>query len=54
MGKAMIEDVVCLMEIDPETAVVSAEHDGEMFYFCSHGCGERPDRYLKTDQWLIL
>ncbi|MGC5225087.1 YHS domain-containing protein [Micromonospora sp. DT81.3] len=35
---ALVTDPVCGMQIDPETAVTTREHDGATFYFCSQGC----------------
>jgi Cu+-exporting ATPase len=34
----MVKDPVCGMEIRPEKAVATEEHDGVTFYFCSTGC----------------
>jgi Cu+-exporting ATPase len=31
-------DPVCGMEIGPDDAVASEEHDGRVFYFCGEGC----------------
>lgn len=33
-----VTDPVCGMEIDPDEAVASEEHGGQVFYFCSEGC----------------
>lgn len=35
---AKVTDLVCGMSIDPSTAAASVEHEGQMYYFCSHGC----------------
>jgi len=47
-----VRDVVCNMQVDPAMAAASAEHGGEKYYFCSHGCEKKftanPDQYLKT------
>lgn len=32
------KDPVCGMDVTPETAFASAEHDGVKFYFCSQDC----------------
>src|SRR5262245_23661555 len=44
-------DVVCGMEVDPESAAGSHRHAGETYHFCSDWClkkfQEAPDRYLK-------
>lgn len=46
---ALVTDPVCGMQIDPQTAVTTREHDGTTFYFCSHGCAAAfdadPHRY---------
>lgn len=43
-------DPVCGMEIDPQAAAATLEHDGETYYFCNPVCAERfqadPERYL--------
>lgn len=45
----MAKDPVCGMEIDPETAFATEEHDGRTFYFCGAACHEAfqrdPHRY---------
>jgi Cu+-exporting ATPase len=45
-----VRDPVCGMDVDPESAAGSAEHDGRTYYFCSQGCLERfrqdPQRYV--------
>lgn len=44
-----VKDPVCGMEIRPEEAAVTAEHEGRTFFFCSHGCHaaylKEPHRY---------
>jgi len=46
----MIEDPVCGMQINIDTAPAHSEFDGEIYYFCSEGCKEafdrNPARYL--------
>jgi P-type Cu+ transporter len=46
---ATVRDPVCGMDIDPEGAAATAEHEGKTYYFCSHGCYERfietPEEY---------
>jgi YHS domain-containing protein len=46
----MIEDPVCGMQINIDTAPARTELDGEIYYFCSEGCKEtferNPTRYL--------
>jgi Cu+-exporting ATPase len=42
-------DPVCGMTVDPQTAPHHADHQGEVFHFCSAGCRDKfvadPDRY---------
>ncbi|HZD21791.1 MAG TPA: YHS domain-containing protein [Acidimicrobiia bacterium] len=33
-----VTDPVCGMQIDPDAAVASEEHDGQVFYFCGEHC----------------
>lgn len=44
-----VRDPVCGMEIRPEDAAATEEHDGGTYYFCSPGCHEAfvkdPHRY---------
>jgi YHS domain-containing protein len=46
----MIEDPVCGMQINIDTAPAQTVVDGEIYYFCSEGCKEaferNPARYL--------
>jgi Cu+-exporting ATPase len=35
---ALVKDVVCGMDVDPETAAAKSEHGGTTYYFCSEGC----------------
>ena len=42
-GDETVQDPVCGMEIDPEEADYSTEHDGEKYYFCSQSCKESFD-----------
>ncbi|MBX0298317.1 permease [Haloarcula nitratireducens] len=37
------QDPVCGMEVDPEEADFSTEHDGETYYFCSESCKDSFD-----------
>ncbi len=43
------KDPVCGMDIRPENAAASEEHEGRTFYFCSTGCRDAfvkdPHRY---------
>jgi len=36
-----VKDPVCGMQIDPNTAAGSEEHEGEKYYFCSNACHVR-------------
>lgn len=56
MHSDMAKDPVCGMEVSREVATaqtLSAEHDGQTFYFCGRGClldfTEDPERYLAPD-----
>ena len=44
-----VKDPVCGMEIHPENAAATEEHEGRTFYFCSRACHEAfvndPHRY---------
>lgn len=39
----MVRDPVCGMLIDPESAVATREHAGQIFYFCSQDCVDKFD-----------
>jgi Cu+-exporting ATPase len=45
-------DVVCGMEVDPETAEYKSEYHGKMYYFCAPGCkasfDKDPEKYLSN------
>lgn len=34
-------DPVCKMEVDPNDAAATSEHEGRIYYFCSSGCKRR-------------
>jgi Cu+-exporting ATPase len=40
---AAVKDPVCGMDVDPEHAAASSEHDGTTYWFCSKGCKQRFD-----------
>jgi len=44
-----VKDPVCGMDVDPNSAVASEEHEGKKYYFCSAACHEKfkadPKRY---------
>lgn len=45
-----VVDPVCGMDVDPDNAVATVDHDGETYYFCCEGCAdsfaEAPAEYL--------
>ena len=48
----MALDVVCKMEVDPETAAAKSEYKGKAYYFCARGCkvafDKDPEKYLNA------
>ncbi len=46
----MVKDVVCGMDVQPETAAGTSEYNGETYYFCSPSCKQQfdqsPERYV--------
>jgi YHS domain-containing protein len=42
----MIEDPVCGMQINIDTAPAKTELDGEIYYFCSEDCKQAFERNL--------
>jgi Cu+-exporting ATPase len=46
----MEQDPVCGMSVDPATARLTSEHDGQTYYFCAPGCKRafeaNPEKYL--------
>ena len=46
---AAVKDVVCGMDIDPNTASSETEYQGKTYYFCSNACHDRfmaePQKY---------
>ena len=49
----MVKDVVCGMDVDPESAPAQTEHEGKTYYFCAPGCKTDfvadPQKYLSPD-----
>jgi len=49
VASAKVVDPVCGMEVDAQAAV-TAEHEGETYYFCSAGCKEQfledPEKHM--------
>ena len=47
---AIAIDPVCGMEVDTETATLTSEHEGTVYYFCGKGCkldfDDDPETYL--------
>jgi Cu+-exporting ATPase len=45
-----IQDPICGMDVDPQTAAASVEHEGRTYYFCSQHCLEKfralPAKYV--------
>ena len=48
----MAKDLVCGMEVDPNTAPARSEHKGKTYYFCAPGCkvafDKDPEKYIKA------
>lgn len=48
----MAKDLVCGMEVDPETAPAKSEYKGKTYYFCARGCkvafDRDPEKYLEA------
>lgn len=46
----LVKDPVCGMEVDPDTAAASFEHEAVTYYFCSESCRQAfaadPAKYL--------
>lgn len=51
-GASKVKDLVCGMEIDPNTAAGKSEYMGKTYYFCSPGCKKafdaNPTKYVKS------
>jgi Cu+-exporting ATPase len=49
-SKQMTKDPVCGMDVDPESAAGSSEHEGQVYYFCSLACQQSfdadPEKYV--------
>jgi len=49
-----VEDLVCGMMIDPQTAAATSEYKGQTYYFCARGCkvafDKDPEKYLKVEE----
>ena len=46
----MVEDPVCGMQVNIDTAPAQSEYEGEIYYFCSDGCKRafdaNPEQFL--------
>lgn len=46
----LVKDVVCGMDVDPDTAPANSVYGGQTYYFCAVGCkkdfDEAPQKYL--------
>ncbi len=49
----MVKDVVCGMDVDPDSAPAQTEYEGKTYYFCAPGCKNDfeadPAKYLSPD-----
>ena len=47
----MAKDVVCGMDVDPQSAAGQSEYQGQTYYFCSDRCeqqfDENPQQYVQ-------
>ena len=50
---ATVKDVVCGMDIDPDTAAAKMEHEGKTYHFCSNDCHAKfmaePQKYASKE-----
>jgi Cu+-exporting ATPase len=48
----VVKDLVCGMEINPQSAAGKSEYQGQTYYFCSNGCkkafDKEPQKYVRT------
>ncbi len=46
----LVKDLICGMDIDPETAAGKSEYGGKTYYFCAVGCKTEfdadPDKFI--------
>lgn len=49
----LVKDVVCGMDVDPDSAPAKSEHQGTTYYFCAEGCkidfDADPQKFLNGD-----
>jgi len=43
-----VKDLVCGMDVDPETAKQKTEYQGQTYYFCAPGCKRTFDKDQAT------
>lgn len=52
----MAKDLVCGMEINPETAKSKIDYKGQVYYFCAEQCKtefeRNPQKYLKKGNFI--
>lgn len=39
----LVKDVVCGMDVDPDTAAAKSDYQGVTYYFCAEGCKQEFD-----------
>ena len=53
--EATVVDPVCGMDVVPDEATTTVDHDGETYYFCGQGCADAfeddPERFLVEEQF---
>lgn len=50
VGRKMVKDLVCGMEVDEENSPFTSRYKGRIFYFCSRSCKlefeHNPERFI--------
>jgi YHS domain-containing protein len=50
----MVEDPVCGMQINIDTAPAQVDYEGQVYYFCSEGCKREfevnPEQFIFADE----
>ena len=50
----MVKDLICGMDVNPETAVLKSVFEGNTYYFCNKSCKMTFDRdpkaYIETEK----
>ena len=49
---APVKDVVCGMDVDPDTAPAKSDYQGVAYYFCAEGCKQEFDANPQKYQYL--